>query len=872
MKNSLRWHQVKDKKIYILIFAIPALLMFFAYAIKGVHPFGDESVLVLDLNGQYVYYYEYLRDAFWGEKSIIYSWSRNLSGEMFGIVGYYLASPFMIIPILLPRSMMLFSIELMQIFKIGTAAVAFAFYIKNRRAAKINTTIIFSILYSLMSYCIVQLMNPMWVDGLVYLPFIVYGIEKLVDEGKMSSFIIPLGLMFIANFYIGYMIGIFCAIYFIYYVFGKESFDGAKKFLISCLKFAISAIVSVMLSMIVLLPVYNSLSLGKFEFTDPDFSLKTQFTFMQFLTKLLPYSYDTVRPEGLPIVFCGTLTLILVPLYFLNQNIKAKQKVSSGILLGVMYLCMYLSTVDIAFHGFQVPNWLPYRYSFIFCFIMLVLAAQSLDKLTGISFKQIGGTVAVIAGFLIYFEHQDFKYLDPLKAILSCMILVIIYGVLLFIIKKYKRSYWWIAVVLLVCGEIYTVNFYELKAIDQDVVYSTYSSYQNYIKDGRSVVEKIEKQDDGLYRSEKVFHRTVNDPMAFGLKGISHSSSTMNSPIIDTLGKLGFTSRGHYTKYNGATPVTDSLLGVKYVLSKDKPVQNYQEFFKQKNIGVYKNSNALSIGYMANKSIYDVYFEKDPFMNQNLLISNMVGDTTKQPFKRIYSDYVDYENITVEFVGEHTKYTPEVKGQNAHIEYKLTAPTDDMIYLFFPTEYEREFNLWVNKEFISVYYETENYCIMPVGKFNKGQEISVMVSPLKDEIYMQDQYFYYLDQEIFDNAISNLKQGELNIIKHSDTFIKGEIAAKEDGVMFTSIPYEKGWTVEVDGKEADIEKLSTGFIGVELKKGIHEITMRFLPDYFIVGIIISIIGLILIVVIIILEKRSSKILLNQLHSVKSKKE
>ena len=70
--------------------------MFAAYAFFNIHPFGDGSVLVLDLNGQYVYYYEEFRDAFWGDGSFIYNWSRNLSGEMFGVFAYYLASPFML--------------------------------------------------------------------------------------------------------------------------------------------------------------------------------------------------------------------------------------------------------------------------------------------------------------------------------------------------------------------------------------------------------------------------------------------------------------------------------------------------------------------------------------------------------------------------------------------------------------------------------------------------------------------------------------------------------------------------------------------------------------------------------------------------------
>ena len=99
------------------------MALFIAYSFFGIYPFGKESVLVLDLNGQYVYYYENLRDALHGNGSLVNSWSRNLSGETIGIFAYYLASPFMLIVMLLPRSIMTASILIMQLCKVGTASV-----------------------------------------------------------------------------------------------------------------------------------------------------------------------------------------------------------------------------------------------------------------------------------------------------------------------------------------------------------------------------------------------------------------------------------------------------------------------------------------------------------------------------------------------------------------------------------------------------------------------------------------------------------------------------------------------------------------------------------------------------------------------------
>ena len=158
--------------------------------------------------------------------------------------------------------------------------------------------------------------------------------------------------------------------------------------------------------------------------------------------------------------------------------------------------------------------------------------------------------------------------------------------------------------------------------------------------------------------------------MAFGLKGISHSSSTMNSSAIELLKQLGFTSRGHYTKYNGATKVTDSILGIKYILNKDKDMYDYKYIFTNKDIQVYQNPYALSIGFMADDSIRNVNFEaENPFYNQNQIISKMTNDKTDYVFKKLFVDDIIYENMTVENAGNHTKYTPTIEGINAHIEF-----------------------------------------------------------------------------------------------------------------------------------------------------------------------------------------------------------
>ena len=168
---SGRWHLA-------LCFALPVFILFVIYLFMQVFPFGENSVLVLDLNGQYVYYYDYMYDVFAGKESIFYSWSRNLSGEFMGIVGYYLASPFNLLVWAFPREMITEGLFTMMVVKIGAIGLCMSVYLSRGKGLNRLTTIIFSTFYALSAYSLEQTMNPMWLDGLVYLPLICYGIEK----------------------------------------------------------------------------------------------------------------------------------------------------------------------------------------------------------------------------------------------------------------------------------------------------------------------------------------------------------------------------------------------------------------------------------------------------------------------------------------------------------------------------------------------------------------------------------------------------------------------------------------------------------------------------------------------------------------------
>ncbi|MCD7800522.1 MAG: YfhO family protein [Ruminococcus sp.] len=887
-----------DKRYYILAFILPCVIMYIAYALFDAFPAksdGEHSVLVLDLNGQYVYYFEYFRQALLGENSIFYSWSRNLSGEFMGIIGYYLASPFTLITVLFPQKYMTTSLFVMQLCKLGTQGVTMSYYLQHSKKVNPLHSVIFSTAWGVCSYAVVQLMNPMWLDGLIYMPLIMIGIEKIIDEKKKVNFIIPLALMFIANFYIGFMLAIFSVLYFLFYFcfVTEREYKSTKEKVMSFVDFGVGAIVGAMLSAIMILPVYYSLKLGKFDFTDPDYSLKIQFTAIDMLTRLLPSCYDTVRNEGLADIYCGVICILMTPLYILNRKIKPNKKIGYTILLAVLFFSMYIKPIDMLWHGGQVPNWLPYRYSFIISFLLISMSAEVFKNHDGIRGRDIAGVFAGVVIYVLWAETREYENLDSLGSLWFAVALVFCFALLFYGFKSNPKSKTIpMVMTLILCCEL-TMNAFEtLKDIDDDVTYSSAIKYDEFKEQWTKVTDEVNSTDSGLYRSEKTDFRTVNDDLLLNIKGITHSSSTMNAKAIDFISSLGFTERGHYTRYNGLnTLIADDLLGIKYLYD-EKGLQDptYELYYSdtESDIKTYINDDALPIGYMVSTNA--IYTDLDytdtssnhvanPFENQNNMLSSMLG-TNQQFFTRLYPlEEPVYDNVEVQSAGVQTKYTATGSGDHT-ITYVIQSESDNPIYLYLPAINEKKINVWYSTtynedteewedyEFLDYYYETQYYNVKRLGYFSKDQYISIRLTIANEYCYMIDQWFYQLDAEAESQAIAQLATGGWELTSSNSGFTKmtAEVTAQSGQILFTSIPLEAGWTVKVDGKKVEPVELYGCLMGIPVSEGTHTIKLSFFPEGLALGIVLFIIAIPIVIFFMMQEKKiSDKMLKNMLH-------
>lgn len=855
-------------------FLIPFLTLLVAYMCVGVFPASNSSVLSLDLNGQYVYYYDYMYDVFAGKESIFYSWSRNLSGEFMGIVGYYLASPFNFLVWIFPRECITEGLLTMMITKVGAIGACCAVYLSRGKHYDNITVMIFSSLYALCAYTVEQTMNPMWLDGIMALPIVVYGIEKLVDEGKFRMLVIAWVYSFVTCFYIGYMIGIFSALYFIYYVFATGDRKLFSRLFKKGCMFAISAISAVMMSMFMILPVYHSLALGKFEFSTPDYSLRTNFPLIQLIGKLLPDSYDTCRMTGLPFLYCGTICLLLVPAYFFLRKVPVRERIASAGLTAFMFVCMYITPVDMMWHGGQLPNWLPQRYSFMISFLLVCFAAKAFQNIDKISGKTLGVISGVWFILIVYLESLDTfdatlgssgrDWLDGITVILPALLLMFIAtGILVAKRKKFHvEKPAKIAIIAFVCFELLFNTALQIVKQDIDIVYSTRDSYNDVIQPTREVVEEIKANDDGFYRIEKNFFRTVNDPMALNMYGLSHSSSTLNAKPIAMLEKLGFTARSHYTRFSGNTPLTSDLFGVKYILN--TATNATTDIKSAEDITYEVNDNCMPVAYLVNDEILDYSLaDGDPFKNQNTLLSTMLGDEeTNIYFKRIYEVDMVSENVTQGTTTDgHHSFKVVTSGKNAQLEYTINMYEKGTLYMYLPTSYERQLNVWINKEWAGNYFEGDNYHIKNLGSYEAGDKVDLILTLTKDELYFKEAQFAYIDEDKLNSDIERLHEMNRDTVFEAvnTTDLKITVNAAENQVLMTTIPTEPGWTVLVDGVETEYEEVLDSLIAVPVTAGQHVVEMKFTTAGYPVALVITIAGAGIFAVMIIVWLKVRKV-------------
>ena len=924
----------------LLCMLIPAVLIYLMYLARGLHPFGDGCVLVLDLNGQYVWFFEALRNFVRGDADLLYSFARQLGGEFLGIYAYYLASPLSFLVSLFPKERMLEALLALFTLKGALCGLTFGIYMhKTSKKPNKIAIVIFSASYALCSYAIIQQHNTMWIDAVMWLPLITLGIESIIKHGKFKLYVVSLAVAVFSNYYIGYMLCIYCAIYFFIYYFGystKFRNNPTREkwhFFRSLGRIVGYSLLALGIAAVIILSAYYSLNFGKTTFSDPSWKLEWKFDLLDFFFKLLPASYDTVRPEGLPFVYCGVLTLLLIPVYFTSKKYTVRERIFSAILLLVLFLSFSVNVFDLVWHGFQKPNWLNYRYSFMFSFYLCVLACRTMTDLdrASLRFARVFDICAIVllASYGIKERYGETKtYLHAYLPITIAA--VIIYLSVLTIIRRSKHKQ--IASFALACIVIVELFVNGLLGMGfstternvglvGDVGASTYSRYNDFLKEVRPIVEKVQENDDSFYRMEKTFYRSNNDNMALNIRGLSGSTSTLNAETIRFLNSMGYASKAHWTKYLGNTPVADSILGIKYLISDQEIYETYYQKIDTDANGKYStylNPYALSLAFgvsddllefqqgfvagtqkapakdaegqgvkngisslknqinkllsIAENDKNNTYVDNhsNPFDRLNAIIAAMLGEEEPVPvFVSVPSTIDKVEGLTVKPDGYADKNITGYfsTGSAASITLKADPlPSQNEIFFYFPTDYAREVDLALSvnggaEAKKGTFNGNDTSRIISFGMQNKDDALTLKMTLKGTDLYAEKdaKCFWYIDMAVFQDAIARLQQNQFEITEFTEHSFEGTYtASRANDLVLTTIAYDNGWEVWVDGERVEITKalgaLVAFRVGGEAGQQ-HDIRIVYNPKTVNIGLVISIISIFVFILLIVLDKR-----------------
>ena len=864
-KNGKAYKLFFNNRFIVLSMLLAAISIAFVYLVSKLFPFGDFTVLRMDLYHQYGPLFCEFYDRVVNHQSFIYSWVSGGGSSFLGNYFNYLSSPLSFIVLLFSRKDMPYAITTLVAIKGILCAGTFSLYLKHSQKGHSFVSSAFGVFYAFCGYFLAYYWNIMWIDGMILFPLIILGIERIVDCNKPVLYIASLSILLFSSYYMGYMACIFSVIYFLAYFALSYDYNAVNsikkneskgffsklyqnKFINRGITFALASLLCGALMAIVLIPVY--MILQQCSATTDQFpnSLESYFEIFNFLTSHIAGLETTIRSSGndvLPNIYCSVLCIILLPLYLLNKEIRLKEKAIYVLLLIFFLISFNCNYTNFIWHAFHFPNDLPYRFSYMYSFILLVIGFRALRKFKSTQYRDIvlSGILWIIA--LVLFEKfPTEKFTDT--TVYITLAFVIIWTGTLMLIKNSKMSN------VLIGVTVIAIAFSEVIIADTSsyVFTQKQSDYTLNYDMYEEAIDYTYNKDKSFYRTELCYLDTRMDPCLYGYRGMSEFSSMAYEKYSGNQFNLGLAGNriNSYT-YNTQTPVYNMMYGIKYIIQSDTQIEPsdyfYESFYanKDNSAKVFKNKYFLPIAFETSSEISDwINEEGNPFEVQEDFIDRAAG--VSNVFIPLEYISTQSERSTCDDVTENGTYfytLDSSEDSSGSIDVAFKTVRDGNVYVYITSPAIENVNYYWNDEQDSKYQNIDEPYIIDLGAHKAGEEITASLSLAEtdtDSSYFEI-YAYNVDTEVLDSAYELLKLGALDITYFSDTEISGDINAGFDGYIYTSIPYDEGWDIYIDGVEAKKIKIADCQLAAYVKKGSHKVTFKYTPKGLKLGAAIS---------------------------------
>ena len=862
--------KIRNQKIVFLSLFLSLIITVFIFCVYTLSPFGDYTVLRMDLYHQYGPLFAELYDKTAASKSLLYSWNSGGGSGFLGNFFNYLSSPFTLMIFWFSRKEVVTTgISFVIFAKLIACSGTFSYYLKKRFDDSSYSIAAFSLLYAFSGYFIAYFWNVMWLDAVVVFPLVLLGIERIIDKSDSKLYFVSLIYSFLTNYYMAYMICIFSVLYFIvYYVSNhkiselyvpktrdlpKFSRIRQSRLLCSGLRFAFVSVFAALCCGAVLIPIFKVLKSSSATGSSFPSEVKTYFDMYNFLVSHFSALEPTIRSSGeqvTPNIYCGIISVILFPLYIMNKRIGWKEKIANFILLAFLFVSFNINVLNFIWHGFHFPNDLPYRFSFMYSFIFLICAYKVFKHIRDYSYK----TLVLVGGILIFVcivaQKYDIEYSDNFT-IYSTIAFIVLYTIIICasISKKLSKV---MTSVVLCCAVLCEVLICDVPKFAFGVSESDYvSDYDRYQKE----LDYIKQNDNSFYRTE------LNDiptalrmsPCWYNYEGINCFSSMASESVSNLQFNLGnFSNKINSFMYHNQTPIYNLMFNVKYVIDNNNPIKLNEEYYtylrgNQESLTTYKNNYDSSIAFCVNRDVYKAWKTEDyknPFELQNEFLQLATGIEEDFFIKaKFYTNGAQNCSITsFENDGDGSISLSVFDSESsANFNTDFTAEEKGNYYLYFGSTslFERA---EIDIDGIRKIQEIDNEpYILDLGALKKSQEVNIKTY-IKEDISGGSGYLwaYRLNDEAFKKAYDIINDaGMMKVTSKTDTQIKGVVSSKKGEMLYTSLAYDNGWQVFVDGVKVKPEKLNDSLLALEIGEGRHEIIFKYFPEGLKTGLVIS---------------------------------
>ena len=872
---------------FLLAFLFPALTVLAAFAITGCHPFGDRTILTVDLYHQYCPFLVAFRNKVLSGESLFYSWNDGLGQEYYAAYANYAASPLNIFSLFFTAKTMPVFIMFVTCFRAGLASTFMLMFLSANDHKRIdNITVVFSSSYALCGWFISFFWNIMWCDAVVLLPLIALGLRQLLVERRIALYIISLAIAIVSNYYAGYFLCLFLVLFAPSYylvLFSREKPKGdpgrlcIKTFIGAAVRFAFSSILAAGASAALTVPTYlilkNCSATG--DQLKADYSLQT--SLFDFFGRLMVAANPNIR-DGMANVYSGIVIVLLLPLFFMlpkRTGIKLKHKIVFGTLLAIMYLSLTNRTLNFIWHGFHFPNQIPYRESFLMSFLLVFIGFLTIRRIRSLGVKYVTGAVLSSAAFLVLYEKFGTGNEGYLQIGVTLLFLII-QGAALHTVSNInaRKTEFFLETLLTVTMmfEMFAASLISIGLVCKHEGFTSYSPYgRNYV-DVAAYVNEVEGTEGHMnFERSELYPNNICDLQSlYNVKGLSIFSSTARESFVKYMRNYGFHNNNINGLRNaGLTRVTATLLSVRNLVEIDKTQSVpalFEQEYKGKIVTAWGNKDALSVGYMTDPAVIDYApdYDKniDVFDKTNAWVRSMGAPDVYKPVTLIAGETsglntVDRENKVMAFT---------VSNNVPNNEYSFNVTIEDAdigsdIYLY--ANSKKGGNVTVECGDSSRKFEIRSFQIISCGVFD-GTPIHVYVKYSESPSSNITLYGYQLDRAGYDQMLEKFSDEQLVVSKYDATSIEGHIDVKEDGLLFLTIPYAEGWSAIVDGKEAEIVPVQDALMGIRLGQGSHDVALKYTPAGFKAGLIISVASVVMIAAVIavsslIRKKKEAKV-------------